>query len=246
VWTAALAISAVLYGAPVPVKAQIGGPGFTFRQPTLSFAFHAGYARPFARSDLFDQTMDEVFLDRNDLQSPYLGGELAFRASDRLDVALEVGHSWSRTTTEWQDFTEDNGNPLWHTVSFSRTPVTMTAKYYLTDRGRRIGQFVWIPARVVPFVSVGAGVVRYRFAREGDFVQEPSLIIYTDNLEQVGSAFTAHGSFGLDIGLTKGVYVTPQARYSWARGGLDRSIYSEFQPLDLSGFQLTLGIGARF
>ena len=232
--------------APNAVRAQAGGPGFTFRQPTVSFAFHAGYARPFARSDLFDQTMDEVFLNRDDLQSPYLGGELAFRASDRLDVALEVGHAWSRTTTEWQEFTEDNGNPLWHAVSFSRTPVTMSARYYLGDRGRSIGQFVWIPERVVPFVSVGAGVVRFRFAREGDFVEEPSLIIYTDNLEHVGSAFTAHGSLGLDIGLAKGIYVVPQARYTWARGALDRSMYSEFQPLDLSGFQLTLGIGARF
>ena len=48
--------------APSAAQAQAGGPGFTFRQPTLSFGFHAGYARPFARSDLFDQTMDEVFL----------------------------------------------------------------------------------------------------------------------------------------------------------------------------------------
>ena len=245
-WTAALASLLAMGAMPTGTQAQAGGPGFTFRQPALSFGFHAGYARPFAHSDLFDQTMDEVFLDRSDLQSPYVGGELAFRASDRLDVALEVGHSWSRTTTEWQEFTEDNGNPLWHTVSFSRTPVTMTAKYYLADRGRSIGQFVWIPERVVPFVSAGAGVVRFRFAREGDFVEEPSLIIYTDNLEHVGSAFTAHGSVGLDIGLTKAVYVTPQARYTWARGGLDRSIYDQFQPLDLSGFQLTLGIAARF
>ncbi len=241
-----LALVAVFLVPRGPVHAQMGGPGFTFRQPALSFAVHAGYARPFARSDLFDQTMDEVFLDRNDLQAPFVGGEMAFRVSDRVDVALEVGHAWSRTTTEWQEFEEEDGSPIWHTVAFSRTPVTVATKVYLSDRGRSIGQFVWIPQRVTPFVGVGAGVVRFRFAREGDHVDPGTLAIYTETLEHVGSALTAHGSLGVDIGLTKGVYVTPQARYTWARGGLDRSVYEGFQPLDLSGFQLTLGIGARF
>ncbi len=242
----ALALVGAFLGPVTEAQGQMGGPGFTFRQPTLSVGFHAGYARPFARSDLFDQTMREVFLDRSDLQAPFVGGELAIRASSRVDVALEVGHAWSQTTTEWQDFLEDDGSPIWHTVSFSRTPVTVSVEYALKDRGRSIGQFVWIPERVVPFVSVGGGVVRYRFAREGDFVEEPSLIISTDELEHVGSAFTAHGSFGVDVGLTKVVYMTPQVRYMWARGGLDRTIYDGFQPLDLSGFQITLGIGARF
>lgn len=241
-----LVLVAACLAPAAPAHGQMGGPGFTFRQPTLSFGFHVGYARPFARSDLFDQTMDEVFLDRNDLQAPFLGGELAIRASDRVDVALEVGHAWSRTTTEWQEFVEEDGSPIRHTVAFSRTPVTVSAKVYLADRGRSIGQFVWIPEKVAPFLAVGAGVVRFRFAREGDQVDYQTLAIYTEDLEHVGSAFTAHGAFGVDVGVTKGVYVTPQVRYSWARGGLDRTIYDGFQPLDLSGFQLTLGFGARF
>ncbi len=242
----ALALVGVVLAPGAPVRAQMGGPGFRFQPPTLSIAVHAGYARPFARSDLFDQTMAEVFLNRSDLQAPFVGGELAIRASDRVDVALEAGHAWSRTTTEWQEFVEEDGSPIRHTVAFSRTPVTVSTKVYLRERGRSIGQFVWIPGRVAPFVGVGAGVVHFRFAREGDQVDSRTLAIYTEDLEYGGTAFTAHGSFGVDIGVTKGVYVTPQARYIWARGDLDRSVFEGFQPLDLSGFQLTLGLGARF
>lgn len=237
-----LAAVAVL---PASVEAQIGGPGFTFRPPTVSIAFHGGYAKPMARSDLFDATIDDLFLDRNDFQSPYLGGELSVRATDRLDVSLEVGHSWSNTLTEWEDYLE-NGQPIWQTVRFSRTPVTVSGKYYIRDRGRRIGELVWIPEKVMPYVGVGAGVVRYAFARDGDHVVEETLEIFTDNLEQTGTAFTAHGYLGVDVHVSKVAYLTPQVRYTWAEGGLDRTVFQGFQPMDLSGFQLSLGLGLRF
>ncbi|MEX2466309.1 MAG: hypothetical protein WD995_05330 [Gemmatimonadota bacterium] len=232
--------------APERAAAQLGGPGFVFRQPNLSFALHGGYARPSAQSDLFDQTFTDLILAREDFQSPYFGGELSVRASDHWDVSLEVGHAWSSTRTEWREFVEDDGGAIWQTVDFSRTPVTVSGKYYLTDRGRSIGRFVWIPSRVTPFVGAGAGVVRYRFAQEGDFVDAETLAIVTDRLQQVGTGVTAHGFAGLDVLLKKALYLTTQARYAWARGGLDRSVYDDFEPVDLSGFQVTLGLGLRF
>lgn len=232
--------------APAPATAQLGGHGFVFRQPTISMALHAGYALPMARSDLFAQTFDDLILDRHDFESPYLGGELSIRASDRWDVSLEVGHAWSSARTEWRDFLEDDGRPIRQTVDFSRTPVTVSGKAYLTDRGRSIGRFVWIPSRVTPFVGAGAGVVRYRFQQDGDFVNTQTLEIFTDRLEQVGTGFTAHGFAGVDVMLKNMLYLTTQARYAWAEGGLDQTIYEGFEPMDLSGFQLTLGLGFRF
>ncbi len=244
--SAAVVTLSALAVAPGSVEAQLGGEGFTFRPPTVSLAFHGGYAVPTARSDLFDATIDDLFLDRNDFRSPYLGGELSVRATDRLDVSLEVGHAWSSTLTEWRDYVESNDQPIWQTVRYSRTPVTVSGKFYVTDRGRRIGQLVWIPEKVMPYVGVGAGVVRYAFARDGDHVVEETLEIFTDNLEQVGTAFTAHGYLGVDVHVSKMAYLTPQLRYTWAEGGLDRTVYQGFQPMDLSGFQLSLGLGMRF
>lgn len=232
--------------APAPAASQLGGEGFVFRPPTISMAIHGGYALPMARSDLFDQTFDDLILDRHDFESPYLGGELSIRASDRWDVSLEVGHAWSSARTEWRDFVEDDGRPIRQTVDFSRTPVTVSGKAYLTDRGRSIGRFVWIPSRVAPFVGAGAGMVRYRFQQDGDFVNAETLEIFTDRLEQVGAGFTAHGFAGVDVLLKNMLYLTTQARYAWAEGGLDETIYEGFEPMDLSGFQVTLGLGLRF
>ena len=117
---------------------------------------------------------------------------------------------------------------------------------YLTDRGRSIGRFVWIPSRLTPFVGAGAGVVRYRFQQDGDFVDAETFEIFSDRLEQVGTGFTVHGFAGVDVRLKKMLYVTTQARFAWAEGKLDSTVYEGFEPVDLSGFQLTLGLGIRF
>lgn len=235
----------VLALGPAPATAQIGGDGFVFQPPTVSVAFHGGYAVPRASSDLFDQTTTDLRMSRDDFHAPYVGGELAVWVSERWDVALDVGHAWSSTRAEWDDYLED-GRPIWQVVEFSRTPVTVSGKYYLTGRGRSIGRFVWIPARVTPFLGAGMGFVRYEFAQDGDFVVEETLEIFTDRLEQVGTAFTAHGFAGVDVHLNKALYLSTQARYAWARGGLDRSVYEGFEPMDLSGLQVTLGLGVRF
>lgn len=241
-----LAAFALAFLVPTAAQAQLGGRGFTFRQPTLGFAVHGGYALPMARSDLFDQALDDLVLSRHDFESPYLGGEIAARVSGRWDVTLEVGHAWSSTRTEWRDYIEDDGRPIRQTVEFARTPVLVSGRYAVVDRGRTIGRFAWVPAKVVPFVSGGIGVMRYRFTQDGDFVVPQTLEIYTDRLEHVASALAAQGTVGLDIQLNNAVYLGAQTRYVWGRGGLDRSVYEGYEPMDLSGFQLTLGLGARF
>ncbi|MDZ7779510.1 MAG: hypothetical protein U5R14_06150 [Gemmatimonadota bacterium] len=246
-----IASAAVVVGAsvlalgPASATAQMGGQGFVFQHPKVSVAFHGGYAVPSANSDLFDQTTTDLRLGRDDFHAPYVGGELAVWVSERWDVALDVGHAWSTTRAEWDAYLED-GRPIWQVVELARTPVTVSGKYYLTDRGRTIGRFVWIPARVTPFLGGGLGFMRYRFAQDGDFVVEETLEIFTDRIEQVGTAFTAHGFAGADVHLAKALYLSTKVRYMWARDGLDRSLYNEFEPVDLSGVQVTLGLGVRF
>jgi hypothetical protein len=243
---AAALVSAIsVFVPPMPASAQVGGPGFTFREPRAFVQFHGGYALPVAQSDLFDQTTEDLLIERRDLRGPFVGGELSIRASGRWDVAFGVGHTWSEKRVEWRDFVEEDGSPIWQRVRFSRTPISLSGKYYLADRGRRIGRFVWIPGRVLPFVGAGLGVVRYRFVQAGDFVDYRTLEIYSDDLESEGAAVAAHGFLGLDLGVTRFLYLTTQARYTWARADLDPLVYDGFEPIDLSGFRLVLGIGVR-
>ena len=42
------------------------------------------------------------------------------------------------------------------------------------------------------------------------------------------------------------VVLTGEGRYLWADADLDKNIYRGYEPIDLSGFQVTMGIGVRF
>jgi len=243
---AVLALMGVAAALPAAVSAQAGGPGFTFRRPVASVTLRAGYAMASARSDIFDDLMAPLIVDRRDFDAPYVGGSLAIAVADRWDVAVDAGHAWSRTRVEWRDYVELDGSSIWQTVSFSTTPVTVGARYYVTGRGRGIGRFVWIPARVTPYVGAAVGLVRYRFAREGDFVDLDSEEIYSDRLESMGTTFTAHGQAGIEVGIARSVFLAGEARYQWGRADLDSSVYEGFEPIDLSGLRFTAGLGVRF
>ncbi len=242
----ALLLGAAMAAAPGMTSAQAGGEGFLFRRPVASLSVQAGYAAAQAGSDVFDLARQELFLDRGDLGSPYVGGALTVSLGDRWAIVVEAGHAWSRTNTEWRDFTEEDLSPIRHTVSFSRTPVTAGVRWHLTPQGRGIGRFVWIPSRVTPWIAAGGGFMRYEFVREGDFVDVEALEIYPDRFEHVGTAPTAYGGAGVQISLGRSLFLTGEGRYTWARDDLDGSVYDGFEPIDLSGLRFTAGFGVRF
>lgn len=244
VLTALLLLAAA--ALPAGIGAQAGGPGFLFQRPVGSISLHGGYMVAGARSDLFEFTTDKLFLDRRDFDAPYVGGAITVSVADRWDVTIDGGHAWKSTRAEWQEWTEADGSPIWQTVSFSTTPVTAGARYFLADRGRGIGQFVWIPSRVQPYFGAGGGLMRYRFAQEGDFVDEAAQEIFPDQLETVGTAFTAYGAAGIQLRIGRSLLLNGEARYNWARDALDGSVYQEFEPMDLSGLRFTGGLGFSF
>lgn len=86
----------------------------------------------------------------------------------------------------------------------------------------------------------------YRFEQEGDFVDFLDYSIFGSRFESSGSSWTTHVLGGLQFAASTHAVVTMEGRYSWADAELDRNMFSGYEPIDLSGFQATLGIGVRF
>ena len=247
-WKLTLAALAACLALPSSVAAQ-GGPGFLFGEPDIMIGFKAGYSMPRAGSDLFFETATEFTIDRDDFRSASLGGEIAVRVSERWDVALGVAYAASRIQSEYEFWFEDDGSPdgipIEQETWFRTVPVTVSGKYYFTDRGRSIGRFAWIPNRVSPFVIGGVGVVSYRFEQTGDFVNYETLDIAFDRASATGTAPYVHGGAGVQLSLSKNLVLTGEARYGWASGDLSRD-FRGYENLDLAGLHLLAGIAARF
>jgi hypothetical protein len=245
-WAARAAVIATGFsvGAPGVVSAQ-GGDGFLFKQPRVSIKFETGYGFQRANSDIFDFLMQEHTLGTRDFDSPYLGGEFAVRVAERWDVALSAGWQRSSADSEFRDWVDSDDLPIVQVTELQLVPVTVSAKYYLLDRGRRISRFAWIPRPFAPFVGAGTGFVSYRLEQHGDFVDYETLDIFSDKIFSQRSAFLARVLAGVNVSLSKQFLFTAEARYAWASGDLGAA-YSDFNDIDLTGVQLVGGIGIRF
>ncbi len=243
---AAIAVSTVL---PAQARAQVGGPGFLFEQPHIRLQIRTGYSIARAQSDIYNYVYDWYTLKKSDFNAFSIGGQLAVKVNDRLDAALTFTHIGGSRPSEVRDWVEGPNNlPIQQTTNFTRFPLTFDLKWYLMDRGRSVSRFAWIPASWAPYVGGGVGLMWYRFEQKGDFVsvQDPNTAtIYTDQLRSRGRAPAVDAFAGVDVSLNKSLVLNGEARYDWAKASMSQD-FASFQKMDLSGLQMSLGIGVRF
>jgi hypothetical protein len=239
-------LAATLPLASSAASAQGSGQGFLFEKPGLQVGVRAGYAVARAGGGVLDRAMENFTLNKRDFDSSSWGIELAVRARERLDIAFDLRFSRSKTGSESRPYVDLDNLPITQTTTFSRVPVTLGAKFYLRDRGRAVSEFAWIPEKWAPFIGVGAGVNWYKIEQEGDFVDEstPNLDILFLTIKSSGLGPTAHAFAGMDISMSPRFLWTVEARYGF--GGAETNSAFAFETIDLSGFQATIGVSARF
>lgn len=217
---------------------------FLFGQPRVTLGVHGGYAMV-AGSDVFEFSEEILTLDHGDFHSPLLGAALGVRATERLDITLDVGFARSEVRSEYWDWVDLDDLPIEQTTTFKRVPVTLGAKFYLWDRGRSISRFAWVPAAWAPYVGGGGGVTHYTFRQEGDWVDYETRDIVYDVLESEGTATTGFLRGGADVSLSPRFVFNVDGRYMWAHGGMERD-FTGFDDIDLGGFNATVGFAVRF
>jgi hypothetical protein len=238
----AVLVTAVL--AAVPAEAQ-SPPDFLLREPRVALGFRAGYAMATASSELFDFTREQLTVNRSDFDAPSFGAQIAVRVAPRLDLAFDISGASTSAPSEFREWVDGDDLPIEQTTEFRRVPVTVGVKGYLKDRGRSVGRFAWIPTQWSPYLGVSAGWVWYRFQQNGDWVDYDSLDIFSDRFTAEGHAPTVHVYGGADWSLGAGLFATAEARYAHAKADLSGDFVG-FDPMDLSGAQVTLGFSIRF
>ena len=245
-----IAVMAALAGTlllPALAEAQ-GGPGFLFNRPRVSIGFRTGYTLPRASSRIFERSRVDMTLNNWDFSTPYFGGELAARVSERWDIALVVGGGRKVARSEYREFVEYVGQdtlPIRQSTTSQNVSADLGVRYYFRDRGRTVGRFAWVPSRLTPFVGAGVGNTWYTFEQAGDFIQFSTMEIFTDRLETRGSGAAAYASAGADYSIGKQFFLTGEARYRLSSGSVDGQ-YRDYGWIDLAGLSLTAGLAIRF
>ena len=85
----------------------------------------------------------------------------------------------------------------------------------------------------------------YRFEQQGEWVDFQTLDIFQGSVVSDGFAPMAHVLAGIQKSLTPNFVASAEGRYAWASSEMD-SDFQQFDPIDLGGFQFTVGISAQF
>ena len=242
-----LAGATLLTALAHPAEAQSGN-GFLFGRPAGSFTLRGGYAVANAKSGVFEDAISQLTIDKRDFGAWTWGGDISYSATPRFDIVLDGEVSSSSHNSEFRDFVDNNDEPIEQETKFRRVPVTIGLKYYVTERGRAVSQFAYIPNRYAPYVGVGAGAMYYKFEQSGDFIDFASPIqeIFPAEIEDSGWTPMAHGMAGIDYTLGPWIALVLEGRYQWAKAELDPDVFEGYDKIDLSGFTGTVGFKVRF
>jgi hypothetical protein len=242
-----LACALGLFGAAAqPGAAQSAGDGFLFSPPTGSFSVFGGMSRATAGSDIFAHTTEHLTLQRGDFDGASLGGDLAFRLRPRLDLVLGSSYTSSVASSESRHYVYPDDRPIEQTTTYTRVPVTVGLKAYLSPPGRSVSRYAWVPARYAPFVGLSVGGVWYNFHQEGMWVDFEDLGIFPATMSSSGWAPAAQASAGVDLSLTTRLALVGETRYLYSRADLGNDFRGGFEPIDLSGLSASLGLSLRF
>jgi outer membrane protein W len=227
-------------------RAQDSGDGFLFFRPSGSWTLRGGYAMPNAGSDIFSFTSNNFTVSRADFRTFDVGGDLAFTVAPRVDLVFDISYSGMSKGSEYRNFVDNNNQPIQQSTSFQRTPITINARYYLTDRGRQVGHYAWIPNHIVPYVGAGVGAMYYDFEQKGDFIAADSTqAVYSDAFRSSGWAPMAQGLAGVEWELGPRWSLRTEVRYLAGSAAMS-SDFVGFHRIDLSGMTSSVGFFLRF
>ena len=242
---AALALPAALYAQVQPPRPPDGGPGFLFHAPRVTFGVRGGFNLRRAGSGVYDLVTSQLTLSRSDFDAFTVAGDLGVTVVGPLELVFGGGYTRTSPGSEVRAYVDQYDQPITQTTALSTVPLTLSARWYLTSRGRQIGRFVWMPARFMPYVGAGGGMIRYTLEQQGSFVDFQDLSIFTDNFKSWGWTPVALAMAGADYSLGSRVFLNADVRYLWANARLHQDFAQFTDGLDLSGVQFSVGLHVR-
>jgi hypothetical protein len=218
---------------------------FLFQKPSKYLGFRIGAFSPDTDSGIFDMITEELTIEKGDFDTWDFGVDLGFNIHKRIDLVFSLDTSTQTKNSEFRDYVDDRDLPITQSTKFSQTPITAGIRYLLVPRGRQVGQYAWLPSRIVPYLSGGAGILKYKFEQAGDFVDYSTMEIFPAVLKSSGNVSTIYLGCGADYNIFKSLYLTLDFKYSWADDDLGQD-FTGFDPIDLGGIRLTTGIQWHF
>lgn len=229
----------------LPTAGSAQTADFLFGRPHGTVAIRTGWMRARAQSDLFTFVQDQLTLQRKDFDAPAIGFDVDFDIAPRATAVAGFDFSRAGATSQYRKYVDNNRLPIKQRTTLLQASVSGSIKVAVTARGREVSQHAWIPSAVTPYVGAGGGLTHFRFSQNGDFVDFVDLSVFSHTFQSTGWAPSAHVFGGVDVKVSRNLYVNGEARYLKSHAALGTD-FSGFDPIDLSGLKMTAGLRYMF
>ena len=226
---------------------------FLFSPPQFSIGVRGGWAFNRSNAEIYDQLIEDLTLSKSDFDGLTLAFDFSWQVTPWVDAVLGLEVSSSIASSEVRFFEDEFGAPIVQDTTLTQLPLTLSVRFYPFKRGRRVGQFAWIPAKFVPYFGGGVGATWYELKQEGEFVEEVVDVdgnvvdrtIFEAVLTSSGWTFAGHAFLGFEIKLTRSTSLVLEGRYYLASAAVGGSFVG-FDPIDLDGARAMAGIKLKF
>ena len=244
---AAIAISATVLvwlsvAAPALAQPRRSGP------PRGALQVRFGWFMPSGSSDFWDATEDVFTLDTSDLDGFVLGFSYVRSINNELEVGLNVDFYDERARSQYRDWVDENGFPIFHDTKLGLIPWTVDVRFIPGGRYRLRpgGRFIRKP---LFYIGGGVGFVWWEYEEVGDFLDfdfDPPEI-FGSRFSDDGVTFEAHALAGVEVPVGQSINLMFEGRYSVAEDDLrgDFAGLAETD-LDLGGLAIYAGFNFRF
>jgi len=218
---------------------------FLFSPPRFSVGIRGGWAINRSDGEIFDFLTETLTLDRSAFDGFAAAIDCSWQLMPWLDIAVGLELNNRTTSSKFRGFVDEFGDPAEQETSFTQLPLTLSVKLFPFDRGRRVGQYAWIPAAFVPYFGGGVGATWYQLKQTGEFVDSEEMEVFEDVFTSEGWAFAGHAFVGFEVKFTKRVGLVLEGRYYWASAEIGGS-FKGFAPIDLNGARAMAGFNYKF
>jgi hypothetical protein len=186
---------------------------------------------PSLQSDLWEDNMRNLAFNKGDMLNSYYGAEFEVFLNRYTSFSLEIGSYTKDISTQYKDYTYQDGSPIFQNISLRITPIETNIKLYPMGHSHL----------VFPYFGAGVGLYAWTYQQWGDFVIFPAGDIVEGFAETRTFSFGFNGRVGLVLLFHPRVALAVEGKYQYLRGRLS-GYFEGFDLLDLGGITATFGV----
>ena len=226
-------------------------------------SFKVGYFIPRAESDLWLIEFENMDFKKSDFMGTNFGFTYDYFLTRELSLALSIDgytrkkvglyEGYVKEAVERQDYAFDYGQGfgISHVFDVSITPIQVSLK--IAPLGRK-GKFI-------PYMGGGVGIYLWNVRLQGDMIDfsdpvefyDTSLDKYvigypvyaTDAREENKLKIGYHALGGVMFPIANRISIEAEFKYNFLKGNFTES-FKGFEPFDLSGYQISIGLNYWF